>query len=120
MKAILTRGNVNILTGETSKKFSIKVTTCHTMFKHLIDIRDFLIDISYDWRDYAEGAYGSEDEIANMRSHFQQEYPLPFKLRFNPNLMGHECSMHLTDFLIDENHRIVGKIIDFIREQARK
>ena len=86
-----------------------------------MNVRDFLIEISYDWRDYAGSKYTSEVvNVEAMQRHFNQEYPLPFKFKLNVNLMGHQCSIHLTDFLIDENHKIVVKIMEFIREQARK
>lgn len=113
MKAILTRGKIDLLTGRTVTKFSIKVTTCHGMFDRLTDIKAFLHSVSSEWLYEADGEEYHEWEHRRARL-------LPFKVKFNPNFMGRECSISLTDFSIEENHPIVIKIMDFITEQARK
>lgn len=98
---------------------SIKVVACHEMYKHLDDIRAFLMQMSEEW--YGEAVNMYNEGMANFgEKYLHQKDPLPFKVKFDPNLMGHDCSFTLTDFLVNEHHWSVERLMMFIKKQANK
>ena len=117
MQAILTRGKVNILTGDVISEMSIKLVTCHEMFKHLGDIKAFLFRMSEEW--YSEAVEMVRKGLL-PESHVHQKDPLPFNFKFDANIMGDTCSIHLTKFLVSEHHWAVEQIMMFIKKQANK